>query len=194
MSVEPSFLITIVELAQCKSSFWFGNMRSTNFVLILLAVSLLAFSGCGSGDFAPVSGTVTSDGRPVPKLRVVLSPMPIGDDHSVGPFSMGVTDDEGKFTLKTRYGDSGAFVGMHKASFEYTDIGEDAMGDLRDQLADAKEEQDSEAYKKAQQKMKKMIEKLKGRPVLMNRYTASITIPKNGTETLNIELTEMGGQ
>jgi len=170
-------------------------MRSINFVLIsLLSVSLLTFSGCGSGNFAPVSGTVTSDGKPVAKLRVIFSPMPIGGDHAVAPFSMGVTDDEGKFTLKTRHGDTGAFVGAHTTSFEYTDIGEDAMGELRDQMADAKEEQDSEAFQKAKQKMSKMIEKLKGRPVLMNRYTASISIPSGGTDSLNIELTEMGGE
>lgn len=170
-------------------------MRNFNLTSIcLLAVLLSAFSGCGNGDFAPVSGTVTSDGKPVAKLRVVLSPMPIGDDHAVGPFSLGVTDDNGKFTLKTRYGDTGAFVGQHTASFEYTDIGEDAMGELRDQLADAKEEGDQEAFQKAQQNIQKMTEKLKGRPVLFQRYKGQLTVPEGGTDDLKIELSEMKGQ
>lgn len=160
----------------------------------LLAVAVLAFSGCGGGDFAPVSGTVTNNGKPVAKLRVVLSPSPVGDNHAVGPFSMGVTDDEGRFTLETRYGDTGAFIGQHTASFEYTDIGEDAMGELRDQLQEAKEEGDKEMFEKAKKNIAKMMDKLKGRPVLMQRYTDSITIPEGGTDNLKIELTEMTGE
>jgi len=170
-------------------------MRNINLISInFLAVFLLAFSGCGSGDFAPVSGTVTSDGKPVAKLRVVLSPMPIGKDHAVGPFSLGVTDENGKFSLKTRYGDNGAFVGVHTASFEYTDIGEDAMGELRDQMIDAKEDGDQEAFQKAQENIKKVMEKLKGRPVLSQRYKGQLTVPEGGTDDLKIELTEMKGQ
>lgn len=170
-------------------------MRSSCFCSLgLLAVSLLAFSGCGRSDYAPVSGTVTSNGQPVSKLRVILSPDPVGENNAVGPFSLGVTDDDGKFELKTRYGDPGAFIGTHTASFEYTDIGEDAMGELRDQLADAKEDEDREGYAKAKKEIEKMMAKLKGRPVLMNQYTTRITIPKGGTDDLKIELSEMGGK
>jgi len=154
----------------------------------------VAFSGCGSGDFAPVSGKVTFNGEPVAKLRVILSPEPIGENNAVGPFSLGVTDDDGKFTLKTRYGDAGAFVGSHTTSYQYTDIGEDAMGELRDQLEDAKEDQDREGYDKIQQEIAKMQKKLNGRPVLFQRYTARITVPEGGTDELNIELSEMGGE
>lgn len=170
-------------------------MHSIKFLSIsLVAVCLFAFSGCSGGDFVPVSGTVTSGGKPVPKLRVVFSPSPVGNDHAVGPFSLGVTDDEGKFTLKTRHGDLGAMAGQHTTSYQYTDIGEDAMGELRDQLADAKEEGDQEGFEKARKNIVKMQAKLKGRPVLMQRYTGKISIPEGGTDDLKVELDEMGGQ
>jgi len=170
-------------------------MSRINFLSInLLAVFLLTFSGCGGGDFAEVSGTITSDGKPVPKLRVTFSPVPIGENNAVGPFSIGVTDAEGKFSLKTRYGDPGAFVGQHTTAYQYTDIGEDAMGDIRDQMDDAREDQDQEEFEKAKQKMAKMMEKLKGRPVLMRSYSTTVTVPKGGTTDLNIELTDMGGK
>lgn len=168
-------------------------MRNIKF-LSLVAVFLFAFSGCGGGDFVPVSGTVTSGGKPVPKLRVVLSPSPVGKNHAVGPFSLGVTDDDGRFTLKTRRGDPGAMVGQHTTSYQYTDIGEDAMGELRDQLADAKEEGDQEGFEKAKKNIAKMKAKLKGRPVLMQRYTAKISVPEGGTDDLKIELDDMGGE
>ena len=115
-------------------------MRSINSISInLLALFLLVLTGCGDSDYAAVSGTVTSDGEPVPKLRVILSPDPIGDNNAVGPFSLGVTDANGQFSLQTRYGAAGAFIGQHTASFQYTDIGEDAMGELRDMMEEAKE-------------------------------------------------------
>ena len=175
-------------------------MRSNNFfstgslAFFLSAVCLLAFSGCGGGDFAPVSGTVTNDGKPVPKLRVVFSPSPVGNNHAVGPFSMGVTDDQGKFTLETRHGDTGAVVGAHTLSCQYTDIGEDAMGELRDQLEDAKDDGDREEFEKAKKNIEKMQAKLKGRPVLSQRYTATLSVPEGGTDDLKIELSKMGGQ
>lgn len=170
-------------------------MCNINFFSInTIAFFLLAFSGCSGGDFVPVSGSVTFEGKPVPKLRVVFSPMPVGDNHAVGPFSLGVTDAAGKFTLETRHGKPGAVAGAHTTSFQYTDIGEDAMGDLRDQMADAKEDGDKEGFEKARQNIAKMKAKLKGRPVLMQRYTAKITVPESGTSDLKIELSEMGGE
>ena len=151
-------------------------------------------SGCGGGNFGPVSGTVTYKGKPVSKLRVVFSPVPIGDNHSVAPFSMGVTDDEGKFTLETRYGDPGAFIGQHTMSLEYTDIGEDAMGELRDQLEDARDDGDKEGFEKARQNIAKMQKKLKGRPVLQQSYSKQLTVPDGGTDDLKIELSEFEGE
>ena len=167
-------------------------MRNINFVSFnLLAVFLLAFSGCGSSDIAPVSGTVTSDGKPVEKLRVTFSPSAIGKNNAVGPFSIGVTDENGRFTLQTRYGDPGAFVGQHTTSYQYTDIGEDAMDEIRDQMDDAREDGDKEQFQQFQKELAKMKGKLKGRPILESRYTGTVIVPPGGTSDLKIELSEM---
>ena len=39
-----------------------------------------------------------------------------------------------------------------------------------------------------------MKAKLKGRPILMDRYNAVITVPEGGTDDFKLELTEMEGQ
>jgi len=167
-------------------------MRSINFISInLLALFLLVLSGCGDSDYAPVSGTVTSDGEPVAKLRVILSPDPIGDNNAVGPFSLGVTDANGQFSLQTRYGAAGAFIGQHTASFQYTDIGEDAMGELRDMMEDAKEGGDKAEFQEVKQKIAAMKAKLKGRPVLLRKYNGKIEVPPGGTSDLVIELNDI---
>ena len=76
--------------------------------------------GCAAGeDFesVPVSGTVTMDGKPFAGVKVSFFPEPT-EATSVRPFSVGVTDSDGKFELKTRYGEQGAVVGKHRVSFK----------------------------------------------------------------------------
>ena len=170
-------------------------MRNIFIPITLFAACLLLFSGCNSkGSLAPVSGTVTFNGEPVPKLSVVFSPEPVGDNNSVGPYSIGVTDAAGKFTLKTRYDDNGAVVGEHTVAFEYTDIGETAMSDLRDDLADAQEEGSKGDFEEVKKKIAELKAKLKGRPVLERSYPVTIGIPAGGTDNLNLELSEMTGK
>lgn len=131
-------------------------MRNVLIPLALFAACLLPLAGCSSKGYklAPVSGTVTSNGEPVPKLSVVFSPEPIGENNSVGPYSAGVTDAAGKFTLTTRYDDDGAVVGQHRVAFEYTDIGETEMFDLRDELAEAQDEGNKEDFEIAKKKIR----------------------------------------
>jgi len=161
-----------------------------NFSLIAVALSatfLIAMTGCGGGDFAPVSGTVTYDGKPVSKLRVSFSPQPIGENYAVGPYSKGVTDDSGQFTLVTRYEDTGAFIGKHKLSFEYSDISETAMADMRSTLNDAKDAGDKEGFAKTKKKLAEIKKKLKGRPVLEN-FQVFVDVPSSGLEDYKLEL------
>ena len=164
------------------------NIHST--AVVLFTFIAMTVSGCGSDGFVPASGTVTHDGKPVPKLSVVFSPQPVGDNHAVGPFSSGVTDSAGKFTLKTRYGDSGAVVGKHALALEYSDIGESAMTDLREAMNDAKDSGSSEEFNESKKKLAEIRKKLKGRPVLKGRYEQLIDIPAGGNQDLKIELTE----
>jgi len=163
-----------------------------NFSWITVAVSaavLIATTGCG-GEFAPVSGTVTYDGKPVSKLLVVFSPEPIGEDYAVGPYSKGVTDENGQFTLVTRYKDTGAFIGRHKLSFEYTDIGEQAMSNLRADMMDAQDSGNSEEFSKSKKKIAALKKKLKDRPILGNFEAVLVEVPSGGLGDYRLELKE----
>lgn len=166
-----------------------GN-NITSFAFALLAIFSIAISGCGSSEFAPVSGTITNEGKPVGKLRVSFSPEPVGDNFSPGPYSSGTTDADGKFTLLTRHKDPGAFIGAHKLTFQYSDIGETEMSDLRMLLEEAKEFGDKEGFEDAKKKMAKITAKLKGRPVLRG-VEAIIDVPTGGHEDLKLELSEI---
>ena len=83
----------------------------------LAGLTVAGLVGCG-GDFpvAPVSGVVTLDGEALPNASLFFQPQRSGDSPIVGPPSFGVTDDEGRFTLITTGGDSGAVVGRHVVS------------------------------------------------------------------------------
>lgn len=76
--------------------------------LMILAVLLSA--GCSGGPrMAEVSGVVKRDGKPLEKVRVEFWP------ETDGPKSSGVTDDQGRYVLKTEDGlTTGAMVGSHK--------------------------------------------------------------------------------
>lgn len=160
--------------------------------IALFTVFSIVISGCTGKDYslAPVSGTVTYEGEPVDKLRVSFSPMPVGDNLAVGPYSKGKTDSSGKFTLVTRYDEPGAVAGKHQLAFEYSDISESAMGELNMMLIDAKETGSKEEFKKAQEGIAKLKAKLKGRPVL-GKCIKIIDIPADGNENLQLELSEL---
>jgi hypothetical protein len=68
--------------------------------------------GCKSGPkLAPVSGTVTYNGKPVVKATIVFYPE---QDGARG--AMGETDDQGRYTLWTYAPGDGALVGKHLVS------------------------------------------------------------------------------
>lgn len=164
-----------------------------NFSLIAVALSafyLIAMAGCGGGDFAPVSGSISYDGKPIAKLKVVFAPEPIGENRSVGPYSKGLTDENGQFTLVTRYKDPGAFIGKHRLSFEYEDISQIAMGDLEADLMDAKDAGDKEEFAKTRKRIADMKAKLKGRPVLGVFKPILVDVPAGGIADYKIDLKE----
>jgi hypothetical protein len=83
----------------------------------LLGLAVVLALGCGSKKVAPVSGTVTLDGKPLVGASVTFQP--IADEGSVvaGHASMGKTDASGKFTLEqTTTKKNGAIVGKHRVS------------------------------------------------------------------------------
>lgn len=94
-------------------------MKTSNRIggLLLLTASLAAAAGCG-GEFplAGVSGVVTLDGEPLANASVYFQPQRRGGDPVVGPPSIGVTDEAGRYDLSTIEGARGAIVGGHVVS------------------------------------------------------------------------------
>jgi hypothetical protein len=83
---------------------------------VLLGAALVLALGCGSRKFAPVSGTVTLDGRPLANAIVTFMPVVEQGSIDAGESSTGKTNDKGEFTLKSTTGKNGARVGKHKVS------------------------------------------------------------------------------
>lgn len=84
---------------------------------IALGLMVTAAVGCGSEfPVANVSGMVTLDGEALQNATMFFQPKRRGENPIVGPPSIGVTDDSGRFTLITSQGDSGAVVGTHTVS------------------------------------------------------------------------------
>jgi hypothetical protein len=93
------------------------EMKRSNFLFqraLYLGMCVFA-AGCGGTNFAPVSGRVTLDDRPLPHATIVFHPL--SDDPNPGPRSVAKTDKDGRYTLEleTRKG-MGAVVGWHKVT------------------------------------------------------------------------------
>ena len=83
--------------------------------LVLTALVLAPLAGCGGPSYAPVSGRVTLDGRPLPRAVVTFLPVATDGIAAAGPGSMAVTDEQGQFTLRvTGDGRQGVLVGEHR--------------------------------------------------------------------------------
>ena len=79
-----------------------------------VCLAVMSVVGCGGGtsgpEYAGVDGVVLLDGKAMEGAVVTFSP------KEEGTMSMGMTDAEGKFTLKTATGKNGAAVGDHDVS------------------------------------------------------------------------------
>ena len=93
-------------------------MRLKQFVtvrawLLPTLLALGAMAGCKKGPSMPtqypVTGTVTLDGKPLSAAGIMF--LPRGETRGTGAF--GVTDEQGKYTLKTDYGGPGAPQGEY---------------------------------------------------------------------------------
>lgn len=96
--------------------------------LTLFAAGAVAAAGCSKGPYetAPVSGRVTLNGKPVEKIAVMFQPVAPKGSMNPGPGSFGITDADGRYSLKVIGTDEpGAVVGMHKVRIEpYTEPGD----------------------------------------------------------------------
>lgn len=93
---------------------------------VVRACCVFAIIGCGSKGYqlASVSGKVTLDGDPLVGAHVTFVPLGSPGKIDPGPGSHGMTDSEGRFTLRTSAGASGAVVGMHRVAIEAAQEGE----------------------------------------------------------------------
>lgn len=103
----------------------------TTLSLFLIATLLL---GCGgpSYEVAPVSGKITFGDKPLPNIHVSFQPKSDGFEQSrPGPGSVGMTDAQGRYTLRTVMPEAdGAVVGRHVVSLARNNINADPKNDL----------------------------------------------------------------
>ena len=84
--------------------------------------SILFLVGCGGADMAgrparvPAGGVVMMNGEPISGATVVFSPV----SHQEG--ASAVTDDEGRFRLRTFDPDDGAVPGMYKVTIRKVEM------------------------------------------------------------------------
>ncbi len=87
-------------------------MKST--VVWSTLLLLIPLGGCGTKGFAPVSGTVTLDGKPLANASVNFQPV---DSAKSGLGSSSKTDANGRYRLRVVMDDkAGAVVGKHRVS------------------------------------------------------------------------------
>ncbi len=101
-----------------------------------LALLLLFVCGCGGSsefDVVPVSGVITLDGNPLEGAEVVFAPQAVKGQASVGPASVGTTDESGKYVLTTTKGDDGAVIASHTVSVKLNKIDDSAISAKADQ-------------------------------------------------------------
>jgi hypothetical protein len=80
-------------------------------MVLMLATTM----GCDTGpELAPVSGRVTLGGEPAAQISVTFQPQAHGSSSEAGPSSTGITDADGRYTLKTiEHKKAGAAIGRH---------------------------------------------------------------------------------
>jgi hypothetical protein len=80
--------------------------------LCAVLASAATAGGCQRGstwNLAPVEGTISKDGHPLPGIEVVFLP-----EGASGPRSSGITDEAGHYRLRTDNGDDGAVAGQYR--------------------------------------------------------------------------------
>lgn len=86
------------------------RIRLAPFAALSFALIALCLTGCGDGlGLVPVSGTVTLDDKPLSGAEIIFRPVD-------GRPSLGVTDAEGKYTLRYLDDQNGAVPGKHQVS------------------------------------------------------------------------------
>lgn len=160
--------------------------KFANLTIVLLSIAILSSAGCGDSSIAPVSGKVTVDGEPVEGIRLVFSPRLVGDEKDPGPWSSGLTNSAGEYTLETRYKDKGAVVGNHTVSFVYDDV--DTIVTFKELYREARQEGDQAGMAAAQKDIEAYEARQKTRPKSSGDYSENFEVPAGGTNEANFDL------
>jgi hypothetical protein len=90
--------------------------------LLLLPLACCLSTGCGSSKYAPVSGRILVNGKPLAKASVTFAPIGGKGNTEPGPSSAAITDEDGRYTLKLIGPEgNGAVIGKHKVSVALLD-------------------------------------------------------------------------
>jgi hypothetical protein len=80
----------------------------------VLVPFLALAAGCGGEKFAPVSGRVTLNGKPLIGATVSFQPVAPDGSANAAPGSVGKTGANGEYILTGSDGRAGAWVGKHR--------------------------------------------------------------------------------
>jgi len=99
-----------------------NTMTTRRINILTYALLAVTLSGCGGAKLAPVSGTVTLDGKPVDGVRVIFEPIVGESDVTDAEYhtSFGITNEQGQFAMQTQMGDTlkpGAVIGNSSVRF-----------------------------------------------------------------------------
>ena len=155
----------------------------------ILMLGLLSTVGCGGGGYPKVSGKVTADGQPVPMVRVVFTPVAEGDNHFPGPYSMGVTDEQGIYVLRTRDGETGAVEGAPKVGFEWADVEVDEVSSQKEQLEIFKD--DPAKVAEVERRIAELKKAIAGRPKVGLGEIQQINISSEGTDSADFDVSRV---
>jgi len=95
---------------------------------LILAISVCGCGGGNSVETVPVSGVIEMNGEPLANAAVMFQIA--SETQGTAPTSVGITDDEGRYTLKLSTSNtSGAVVGEHRVQVTMDGYEEDEEDD-----------------------------------------------------------------
>lgn len=177
-----SFCLSAI-LHHSTNAVGFCHMKYCLSFLALCSFALLV--GCGRGGYAPVSGTVTVNGKPTANVRLVFAPMATDQSNDPGPPSVGVTDEAGRYELEARDGKLGAVPCNHRVSFKYADL--ELVGDLKFALNRASSTEKAAEY---QAKIDHVESETKKRGAISRKSMTTFTVSESGAENADFEIGE----
>src|SRR5690606_492951 len=149
--------------------------------------------------YAPVSGVVTLDGKPLADAKLIFEP--IGDDKgtAAGKPSYGRTDEAGRYTLSSPIaGEQGAAVGPHRVRIVTMKAGEytsEQMEAARAKLLKEEEAGGGSPENVTDERVRAYLSDrliAPQREMLPDRYNSktelTITVPPEGTMSADFQL------